>query len=403
MQTRLVGATGMARELVRLISEHAKINIAVAWAGMTEPVGALLANKNKFESVLIGIDFASTDPCLIDKLQNVRNAYVAATNGGCFHPKIYYFETGQFAEAIVGSANMTTGGVGTNHEACLLLSGKTNDRIFCDLRRRLDSYAPLRRAITPDVAASYRRQALTASLERRPPRPRLPSDGKCWVQLNSELATMDWRTFVLKARRDTQHNFDKRMELLWRAQAMLAGVSSFSELTVAQWKALAGVIREKEKRQAGLEDMDWDWFGSMWGAGTFANRVGQRNSDLAAAIDSVPRHGIVTRDHFERFCKRFDRAFDGQKRTGGVPTASRLLAIKRPDSFVCVNGGNKGGLSKALAFSPSTLALDNYWERVIEPIRASPWYNEQDPDTADRGLWECRVAMLDTIYYAQAE
>lgn len=74
--------------------------------------------------------------------------------------------------------------------------------------------------------------------------------------------------------------------------------------------------------------------------------------------------------------------------------------MKRPDAFVCINKGNLPGLARALAFAPSTLTLDNYWERVIEPVRSSPWYNEPRPARRNGELWEFRTAMLDAIHYA---
>jgi HKD family nuclease len=199
MQTKLLNAAGVARELVRLFSEHSKINIAVAWAVMNEPVKILLSNKRKFESVLIGTDFAATDWRVIKKLVNVDNAYVAGASSGCFHPKIYYFETEDLAEAIVGSANLTPGGLGANHEACLLLSGMKSEKIFCDLRRQLGRYSHLRREITPELAKSYELQAKTAAARPRPPRPQLPGDGKSWKQMNSPLVFMEWREFVRAA------------------------------------------------------------------------------------------------------------------------------------------------------------------------------------------------------------
>src|SRR3546814_20552231 len=70
----------------------------------------LLAHSEKFESVLLGVDFSATEAALVDCLVDVPNAYVAKNRPGCFHPKIFYFETGDKAEAIVGSANFTKGG-----------------------------------------------------------------------------------------------------------------------------------------------------------------------------------------------------------------------------------------------------------------------------------------------------
>ena len=180
---------------------------------------------------------------------------------------------------------------------------------------------------------------------------------------------------------------------------MIYSVSSFGDLAPNQWKAIAGVIGEQQKIEAGLDHHNWGWFGSMKGMGDFANRVSERDHHLAAALDSVPRHGEVGEDQYIEFCKNFLLAFQKTQRKGSYPTATRLLAMKRPDVFVCVSKPNLAGISDGLGFAKSTLSLENYWERVIEPIRVSPWYNATRPNGADAELWDSRVAMLDAIYY----
>lgn len=82
-----------------------------------------------------------------------------------------------------------------------------------------------------------------------------------------------------------------------------------------------------------------------------------------------------------------------------VPTASRLLAMKRPDTFICICKPNIGEASRRMAFSRTMLELDDYWEKVIEVIRLSDWYHAQKPDGVDGEIWENRVAMLDAILY----
>src|SRR3546814_11977836 len=117
MQLSLVDAKLSARRLSALIEKHDRISIAVAWGGVTPIAETLLANTSKFEFVLLGVDFSATDPDLINRLVDVPNAFVAKNRPGCFHPKIFYFQSGAKAEAIVGSANFTKGGLDSNWEA----------------------------------------------------------------------------------------------------------------------------------------------------------------------------------------------------------------------------------------------------------------------------------------------
>lgn len=400
MQIALLEAKTIARRLSALIEKHEQISIAVAWGELTGVAETLLANTAKFECVLLGVDFAATDPHLIDRLVDVPNAYVAKNRPGCFHPKIFYFQSGPNAEAIVGSANFTNGGLGNNLEASVHVKGEAADAFFDQVRAQLRSYAHLRLPITGPLAATYRRQAKAAEKAPRPKNPVLPGEAKDWARVTSPLATMPWKDFVKLARQDLHHDFRKRMKLVREIQQMFAKAASFSNLSVAEWKGIAGVLGAVEAEAAGLDSFDWAWFGSMGGAGTFAELIGQQNAAIGSALDAIPKRGDVTQDAFDAYVEAFTAAFAGASRTARLGPATRLLAMKRPDFFVCMNAGNTPGLAKALAFAPTTLSLDNYWNRVIEPIHQAPWFNADRPAGRDMELWDARVAMLDAIYYA---
>jgi HKD family nuclease len=401
MQVSLLETKSIARKLSALIEKHDRISIAVAWGGMTEVAETLLAHKAKFEAVLIGLDFCSTDPALIQRLVDVPNAFVTKNRPGCFHPKIFYFETGAKAEAIVGSANFTGGGLVSNLEAGVHVRGAVNDPFFGQLRSVLEGYAELYLPITKALADSYRQQAMAAAKQPRPKNPVLPNDRKNWERVTSPLATMAWQDFVKAARQDVGHGskFKNRMKLIRKIQQMFAKSRSFADLSVAEWKGIAGVLGQREAEEAGLDDFDWGSFGSMTASGIFAQEIGRQNGAVATALDAIPLRGAVTKAHFDAFAASFTNAFEGAARIPRLAPATRLLAMKRPDLFVCVDGDNRAGLAKALSTKPTTLGLDNYWERVIDPIRQAPWYNAPRPEGRDMELWDARVAMLDAIYY----
>src|SRR3546814_10717847 len=83
MKISLVSAAATARKLSALIRKHDSISIAVAWGGITEVAQTLLAHSEKFESVLLGVDFSATEAALVDCLVDVPNAYVAQNRPGC--------------------------------------------------------------------------------------------------------------------------------------------------------------------------------------------------------------------------------------------------------------------------------------------------------------------------------
>lgn len=91
-------------------------------------------------------------------------------------------------------------------------------------------------------------------------------------------------------------------------------------------------------------------------------------------------------------------------RKGRVPTASRLLALKRPDYFVCVNSKNQNGLSADLGYHKTRLTIDNYWDWMVQSILDSCWWNSRRPRPGNANdwtsrRWDNRVAMLDSVYY----
>jgi hypothetical protein len=58
-------------------------------------------------------------------------------------------------------------------------------------------------------------------------------------------------------------------------------------------------------------------------------------------LDEIPLNGPVQRDDYEAFIGRYKAAFpikNGQPYKHGLGTATRLLAMQRPDYFVCRSG-----------------------------------------------------------------
>ncbi len=399
MDLSILDAKAAKRQLKRLISTHDSIHIAVAWGYNGELADELLKNSSKFKSVIFGTSFCQTDAGLISRLVGVKNAFVAESDGSTFHPKIYYFETAGKAEVVLGSSNFTSGGLARNWEACIHAAGDTSAPFFEEVRKCLSTYQHLRRAITADVAAAYQLQFDAAKKLTRPKNPILSSSNAPW--LVSDLVKMTWDEFVNAVRTGRFHNFDERLAMLRECQRMFSMVKGFDDLTAFEWKAIAGVIGSREKIKAGLDAFDWGWFGSMKGMGDFNQRVKIKDPWLAEAVDWIPPNGEVSLNEFTKYCALFVKAFEKSARVGGVPTATRLLAMKRPDQFVCVSNPNKAGLSRALSSSKDALGKDfsSYWHTVIEPVRCSVWYNEPRPQGRNAELWDRRVAMLDAIYY----
>lgn len=131
----------------------------------------------------------------------------------------------------------------------------------------------------------------------------------------------------------------------------------------------------------------------MGGYGDFSRAIIKNDFHIAKAIDSIPMEGNVSHENYNSYIKEFMKAFPNAKNP--LSSATRLLALKRPDIFVCVDGPNKKKLCNQYDIPQSKLTVDTYWELLIERINNDVWFNEK----VISELKNYQVAMLDCIYY----
>ncbi len=399
MQAKLLTGAAIGNAIERYMAEYNEYHWAVAWATSTWLSSALFENKGKIQSVTFGIDFAQTAPEVIEQFISVSGVFVASEfSKGTYHPKVYGFRSGDKAAVIVGSANFTNGALTKNLEACISLVGSIHDEPIADVFAFIEVAQKYGRPITKEFAAWYRvGHNRIARLAKAPRNPLANLNQLAINGFTSGITQLNWDEYVIRVKKNGFHDIQKSLKLLMTCQQWFASVPSFANLRTAERKAIAGILGEYQKEK-GILDQEWGWFGSMTGSGYFANLIDTNSRSISKALDAIPNAGPVSVDDYDRFCDSFLKAFAGLDRKGGVPTASRLLAMKRPDTFLCVCKPNIAQASKDMGFSKSTLDLSNYWDRVVEVIRACEWYNVSKPATNGR-LWEFRAAMLDAIYY----
>ncbi|MEP3634615.1 MAG: phospholipase D family protein [Shimia thalassica] len=399
MKIELLDATSASHSLVTLMKEYDEFYWAVAWAGVTDEGIELQKYAHKIKSVTFGLSFCHTDPSFVDNLQGVEGAYVITkSTGGTFHPKVYCFKSGDRAAAIVGSSNFTFGGLRKNSEASVYVEGAASSEFFQDLFDYTINSAKMGEGITKELARMYREKA-----EREAKKPHRQHDpmNEWKNQTPLEVGSMNWAEYVSRINKSKHHNIKKSLKLLRISQKWFSSEASFSDFSGEKRRAVAGTLPESQKKGSDL-NRDWGWFGSMIGAGTFKNRINKNNKHLAKALDGIPNKGEISPNHYKDFVISFRKAFVGASRSGGVATASRLLAMKRPDVFVCICGPNIDEASALLGFKKQNLDLDTYWDEVIEVVRETAWYNADKPAGSEGKLWESRVAMLDAILYKES-
>lgn len=400
MKISVLSAGQVGDELRRLMDTYDIYAWAVAWGSDGPLADYLLSNPQHIGHLVIGTAFYVTDPALLTKLEGVPTARIAGPDGpGLFHPKSYYFQSGVRAAAIVGSSNFTMGGTSSNVEMSVLLEGNADDDPLRSIRERIIEMWNVGQTIDQDFLDSYRRQyeanQAARALLRRPPT-------QCKPKLNAanpRLLDYDWPTYVARLKERGDARFDERLSVLRHARTLFSSSRLFEEFTLQERRAISGVIGD-HMTLPGVDDaVDWGVFGSMKGFGVLQSLVKDNDRQLSNALDQIPTTGPVHQSHYRAYCDAILRAFEGKPRICGVPTVSRFLALKRPDTFVCVDNKNISTISKDLGFAQGKLTIESYWDLVVAPIIESRWWNADRPIGKDGFLWDGRVAMLDSIYY----
>jgi HKD family nuclease len=130
----------LENDIQRLLETCDKASIAVAYikGSGVNIISKCISNKSSNLtpeiSIITGFDFSITDPdALLELIDMGVECYALIDNN--FHPKLYIFENGDDATLIVGSSNLSKGGLISNHEVNVIIKGKASEGPIKDALR----------------------------------------------------------------------------------------------------------------------------------------------------------------------------------------------------------------------------------------------------------------------------
>lgn len=392
--------------LCRLLTRYPSYSWAVAWASHSfKACDILLRNRRRIKQLIVGTHFYQTHPEFMAHFVDDQHARFVLNPNGVFHPKAYLFEDGSRWECLLGSANFTQGGLAKNDEMAVVLSSSDAgaEEALRAVKAAIASYWQKGKLLTRPALDGYREmwraqaplRAKLAGTFGPSSEAGQPSTDGGRTPLEVPFLLMPWSRYYKDVRRERGGQaLPGRLAVLQFARTKFQEFESFNQMDPETRKKIAGTIYEDVK------DPDWLWFGSMKGAGTFKNRVAENDEHLSLALDEVPRMGTVDEGHFRAFVSKFEMAFKGLPRGGGgIATATRLLAMKRPDYFVCLDSKNRSNLCAAFDIS-SSIGFDDYWGSLVERILSAAWWGAPEPDAPqEREVWSGRAAFLDSLFY----
>ncbi len=353
--------------------------------------------SHKIEQLTVGVHFYQTDPDFIEAFLEHPGAQFVMNPDGVFHPKLYLFEhkDGSWS-CITGSPNFTRSVFESNAETAVFITDDDDGaddalRTICDT---LDGYRKLASAVDESGLNAYRalwkrQQRRLGSLSGRydkhedhsPKRTRVPSP------LDVPLFRENWGEFFQELRNLEQHTTEGRLEVLERANKLFGNHQHFGDMSDDERRGIAGLYN--------AEDVEWLWFGSMRGAGSFQQAINSNNPEVSRALDAIPHTGEVGELQYREFAEIFGAGFE----RSGLAVGSRLLAMKRPDYFVCLDSKNKRKLCQDFGITQQ-VDFENYWDKVVARLIDANWWNAPAPkDKLERRVWKCRAAFLDARFY----
>ncbi len=383
----------LERNLLRCLGRYEQVAFATAWASAdTRVFRSLLSRKSTIQRAVIGTHFYQTDPDVLDEFIGSKAVRFMLQPSGVFHPKIFIFWNADRWEGFVGSANLTKGALANNSEAVLLFSQADEGCSFLkvELIKTVGEYWNDAECASETSAASYReiwklRRPLLGRLSGQ-----YGSNATTRPPTSSRVMSMSWGSFYNELQKSKEHNFEERCKLLDLAQNAFQSGSPFNEMKPGLRYMIAGLPTDY--------DHHWAWFGSMRGNGRFYAAVNRNDVHLSQALGLVPLSGMVRRTDYDAYLREYKLALP--EGGHGIATATRLLALKRPDQFVCLDNMNRTGLCGDFGITVAGMSYERYWDEIVERIMDSPWWNSPAPtQPVELSAWRGRAAMLDAIFY----
>ncbi len=393
----LITTESSSREFSRLLDTYKSYYFLTAWAGMPFYLSnKVLSNKNRIKQVVIGLHFYQTHPDFIKAFMDCKNIRYIKQTSGVFHPKVYLFMNSDTDwELFIGSSNFTKSAFSINCEANVIISSfdKDADQILQQLQDQINFLWDTASCFDKDELDKYekiwiRQQDKVKSISGE--------YGNGGPQNNSRplfnipIATKNWNSFSEEVQNDKKGSIHIRLRVLEEAHNLFLKNKSFADFSLEDRKKIAGISYDKRNEQ-------WLFFGSMKGSGDFKKRIIDNDKNISIALEQIPLSGAVFKSHFDDFIAYFLKS---TKHKNPIATATRLLAMKRPDYFVCLDSKNRKNMCDEFGIRYSQMTLERYWTDIIQRVQDCEWYkNANTINELEIRIWNNRCALLDSICY----
>lgn len=220
--------------------------------------------------------------------------------------------------------------------------------------------------------------------------------------MNNKIISWNWKNYMEKLNRSGK--VEEAIRTIEEARKIWANYESFEKMPISERRLIGGFSNKEDCWNYRHPTIDVGFFGSMEGDGYFKKIVKQNNINISKGLDCIPKVGVVTKQNFDEFIQYFEKAkAEVQQKKHyslgkNIAGPTRLLTMKRPDWFFCLNRENNIILEEFGIYTQQVI-IDDYWNKIIIPIQRSEWYNAEIPSNdKEQIVHRNRVALLDRIY-----
>ena len=399
---------GLAGEFEKKLASAKRVDIASAWATFGPALDLLCAARRERRvkiRAMIGTFGNATDPDALVKLREIGELCVVSGGKALFHPKVYIFRNDKKSSVWIGSANCTRAGFGRNEEV-VYETGNHGEAAAWFSKRWKELGGPSPASAIDKYRRRRKRQGVSRAAAQLAGQ---PEQGQ---RLRADLldGAASWAEYLAAL---------ERCDELWADEGVhwtVLGEECSYVHTIEEGKRVAhrnswvGLTDQERTILLGLRDgVDgvWGLLGSLTAAGDVKgvfNRSGEaRNRRALNRVRNAVETVIDAPD--EKFPGIAVRALERIRREDGFNhgTATRLLALARPDRLVSVNKGSRAGLATAFNFrgtKGTTLGKPKNYGLLLEKLYGKPWYCDRPGRSKrSRQLWSMRAALIDSFVY----
>jgi len=254
------------------------------------------------------------------------------------------------------------------------------------------SLPPSQSAAIDAAKTKPKSDSFTASLQERVKKNKNNEENRS--ELNYSIQNLSWQEFVEKIK--NERFFARRIEVIKIAKDLFNKNNTYSKMEDDDRKFIAGLGYRNRPNEIIKKDNDWLLFGSMKSAGKFKHEINKNNENISSALEQIPLNGSISKDNYSKFWEYYYKAFSSDTY---IATATRLLCMKRPDYFICLDSANKNKLCKNFKIR-QRVDKDYYWDEIINRIKECEWWKTNKPkDKTENDIWNARAAFIDSLLY----